>query len=312
MAVEPNNTISTATASGVSSGGTRSTTVSSNLNPASDVDVFQLEANQGDTITFNIAANQLSGGLGDSILRVFDINGNQLAVNDDSQAPGEIFSLDSYIEVTANATGQFFVGVSSFSNFNYDVINGGGDGSGGTTGNYQLGISVFNTINGNSSANNLSGTAQNDFIRGLGSNDTLIGGNQNDNLGGDTGNDSLNGGNGNDTLLGGDGFDQLVGGSGNDVLQGQNGIDSIRGNAGADTFVLDSDFSTSNSVGDSVFDFQDGVDRILLANGSSFASVELEQLGGNTGTAISLFGETIGTLVGIQASSITEADFVNG
>jgi Ca2+-binding RTX toxin-like protein len=311
MAIEPNNTISTANASGVSSSGTRSVIVSSDINPASDVDVYILQANQGDTITFNIKANQLSGGLSDSVLRVFDVNGNQLAVNDDNQAPGELSSLDSYIELTTNTTGQLFVGVSSFANFDYDVINGGDDnGDGFSSGNYQLAINVFNTINGNGSANNLSGTSRSDFIRGLGGNDSLSGGEQNDNLSGDAGNDLLNGGNGNDTLFGGNGFDRLNGGSGNDVLQGQSGIDSLRGNAGADIFVLE--FDSSNTTGDSVFDFQNGTDRILLGDGFSFIDVELEQLSFNAGTSISIFGETIGTLVGVDASSITAEDFVNG
>jgi uncharacterized protein len=313
MAVEPNNTISTANSSGVSSSGRRSVILSSDINPESDVDVYVLQANQGDTVTFNIKANQLDDGLRDSVLRLFDADGNQLAVNDDNQAPGESFSLDSYIAFTASTTGELFVGVSSFANFDYDVINGGDDnGDGFASGKYQLAINVFNTINGNSGANNLSGTNRNDFMRGLGGNDSLSGGEQNDNLAGDGGNDLLNGGNGNDTLTGGDGFDRLNGGSGNDVLQGQNGIDSLRGNAGADIFVLETDFSVSNTTGDSVFDFQDGVDRILLGDGATFADVELEQLSFNAGTSISLFGQTIGTLVGVEASSITAQDFVAG
>jgi Ca2+-binding RTX toxin-like protein len=308
MAVEPNNTISTANASEVSSSGTRSVILSSDINSESDVDVYVLQANQGDTVTFNIKANQLNGGLSDSVLRLFDADGNELAVNDDNQAPGESRSLDSYLAFTASTTDELFVGVSSYDNFDYDVINGGG-GSGFSAGKYQLAINVFNTINGNGGANNLSGTSRNDFISGLGGNDSLSGADQNDNLAGDAGNDLLNGGNGNDTLIGGDGFDRLNGGSGNDVLQGQSGIDSLRGNGGADIFVLEPDF---NSTGDSVFDFQDGVDRILFGEGATFADVELEQLSFNAGTSISVFGQTVGTLVGVEASSITAQDFTAG
>jgi hypothetical protein len=312
MITEPNNTISTASASGVSSSGTRSIILSSDLNPINDVDIYGLQVNQGDTITLNITGNRLNGGLRDSILRVFDPSGNELAVNDDNQAPGEAFSLDSYIELTANSTDRLFVGVSSFANFNYNPIDGSNpDNNGFSSGNYQLAIDVFNTINGNDNNNLLSGTTRNDFIRGLGGNDLLSGGRQNDNVLGGAGNDAVNGNDGNDTLTGGDGNDRLVGGAGNDLLQGNNGIDSLRGNGGADIFVLERDFSVSNSIGDAIFDFQNGTDRILLGeNGTSFSDLVIEQLGFNGGTSISLFGETIGTLIGVDASLITVDDFV--
>ncbi len=77
------------------------------------------------------------------------------------------------------------------------------------------------------------------------------------------GNDGANrllGEGGADSLLGGAGIDVLLGGLGADTLDGGLDRDRLFGGAGADTFV----FGTGGFPGDAVFDFEAGVDRLLV------------------------------------------------
>ena len=80
--------------------------------------------------------------------------------------------------------------------------------------------------------------------------------------------DTVSGGGGNDTLWGGEGADSLAGNAGNDVLVGEAGNDTITGGAGdnllnggdgADVFVFGAGWGN-----DTIFDWQDGTDRIDL------------------------------------------------
>ncbi|MEM1280959.1 MAG: DVUA0089 family protein, partial [Cyanobacteria bacterium P01_H01_bin.152] len=56
----------------------------------------------------------------DTELRLFDVDGNELAANNDGAAPGEDFSRDPFIEFTAETAGTYYVGVSQLGNRNYD------------------------------------------------------------------------------------------------------------------------------------------------------------------------------------------------
>lgn len=58
----------------------------------------------------------------DPLLRVFDSSGNQLAISDDDPVPGEDPSLGSYLEFTANTSGDYYIDVSSFGNSNDDPL----------------------------------------------------------------------------------------------------------------------------------------------------------------------------------------------
>lgn len=98
---------------------------------------FQLDA--GDHVTIDIDASEFGSGL-DSILRLFDSTGNQISVSDDTSAPGESSSVDSYIDYTASSSGTYYIGVSSYSNFDYDPFTGGIGGS--SSGNYTINIAV--------------------------------------------------------------------------------------------------------------------------------------------------------------------------
>jgi Ca2+-binding RTX toxin-like protein len=60
-----------------------------------------------------------------------------------------------------------------------------------------------------------------------------------------------------------DGNDSMFGGAGNDELNGGSGVDQLYGGEGADTFV----FRPGDGAGrDVIRDFEDGLDRINLAN----------------------------------------------
>ncbi|NJR58442.1 MAG: phytase [Cyanobacteria bacterium CRU_2_1] len=127
-----------------------------------------------------------------------------------------------------------------------------------------------------------------------------------DRLNGSNGDDRLLGGDGNDKLLGKSGNDTLVGGNGNDHLNGGNGNDIVTGGAGRDRFVLASGAGT-----DIITDFADGIDRLALSEGLTFRKLAIAQDANNTLISIARTGEVVASLTGIQASTLTSADFVS-
>ena len=170
-----------------------------------------------------------------------------------------------------------------------------------------------------------------DTLYGGTGDDTLIGGNF-DNIG----KGRLNGEDGNDTLYGGDGDDKLIGGhsgfdrhwqlwringderileqsgvwpwkgdvgDGNDTLEGGKGNDDLWGGGGADRFVFDRESDT-----DTIHDFEDGKDTLVIKGGLKFADLDIKQSGDDTvingpSDAFSI------VLEGIQASLLTADDF---
>ena len=131
----------------------------------------------------------------------------------------------------------------------------------------------------------------------------LNGGPGNDLIFGNRDRDVLTGGPGEDTLLGGRGDDFIRGADGNDVLSGDRGNDTLQGNDGADTFVLVEGFGS-----DLILDFEDGRDRILLAGPLEFADLTLQDQGNST--QIRTGDELLATLVGVDSSLLTSADFL--
>jgi Ca2+-binding RTX toxin-like protein len=260
-----------------------------------------LQLDQGDVVTLNTEARENGSDL-DSVLRVFDSAGSQQALNDDGQGPFEDFSFDSYLAYTAGNTGDYYVGVSSFANFDYDPnVENSGDGF--STGEYDLAISIFNGINGTDSSDRLRGTGESDYIQGLAGNDSISGGGQKDNLLGDAGNDFITGGAGDDLLRGGEGNDVLRSENGNDTLGGEAGNDSLYGGRGDDLFVI-------GDGQDRIFDFADGSDQILLTNGLTFDDLTITaSTTGGSGTTISGFGSVIANLTGVSPDVITSDDF---
>ena len=101
--------------------GLRSEIFSGNIAPENDVDLYQFQLNAGEGITIDVDGNEFDSDL-DSVLRLFDESGNELATNDDNPAPGEVFTLDSYLTYIANTPGNYYVGVSDVSNIDYDLF----------------------------------------------------------------------------------------------------------------------------------------------------------------------------------------------
>ena len=148
----------------------------------------------------------------------------------------------------------------------------------------------------------LIGGRGNDFLLGGSGNDVMKGGGGRDTLQGERGNDNLNGGGGRDELDGGAGRDTLRGGGGNDELDGGKGSDTVTGGGGRDAFVL-----RTGSGQDTIRDFRNGQDRLRI-NGISFSNLSIEAQGNNT--LISRGNDSLAILNGVQAATITEADFV--
>ncbi|MCG5062029.1 MAG: DVUA0089 family protein [Limnoraphis sp. WC205] len=144
---EPNDTIPEAIDTGLLGGTSDSYFVSRfigdnpNVISTDDIDFYEFELNSGDQILVDIDAEELGSTL-DSVLRLFDGNGFELAVSDDTPAPNEFSSLDSYLEFTAANPGTYYLGVSSFNNFSYDPFIEG-SGFGGSTGDYDLNIELI-------------------------------------------------------------------------------------------------------------------------------------------------------------------------
>ena len=140
---DADNTISEAVDTGVSST-SKSTLISDAIASNSDIDIYKFQLNQGDVVTLNIDAAIQDSSL-DSLLRLFDSAGNEIVNNDDGFADNEVSSTDSLIEFSAEIDGEYYVGVSSFPNFEYDQINGSTNFSndiGTTFGDYSLTIAI--------------------------------------------------------------------------------------------------------------------------------------------------------------------------
>ncbi|HEY8610735.1 MAG TPA: Calx-beta domain-containing protein [Roseomonas sp.] len=145
-------------------------------------------------------------------------------------------------------------------------------------------------LSGGENEDSLEGGIGNDTLLGGAGNDTLLGQEDADNLQGDAGQDTLDGGVGNDALYGGADDDSLMGGEGDDTLSGDAGADVVNGGAGldsltigagdtltgggdADTFsvaISSSSAASTYSSAASITDFQQGVDKLKLGQGSFY------------------------------------------
>lgn len=128
--------------------------------------------------------------------------------------------------------------------------------------------------------------------------DSLVGTNSHDVLVGYAGNDSLIGGTGDDWLYGGDGNDTLFGGAGYDFMSG---------GAGNDVFVL-----APEAAYDWISDFTVGEDKLQLTGGLSFGALTIAQGTGDrlNDTLLSIGGNQIAVIAGVQANTLTTASFV--
>jgi hypothetical protein len=126
------------------------------LSSPGEFDLYRVALGAGDTIEAGISAqdaeNQAGAGFPftfpgfayqgksalSSLLRVFDANGNPLALDD--QQGG-----DPYLTFQAASAGDYYIGVSSDPNDNYDPAVAGSGTPGGTTGLYTLGVRLLTT-----------------------------------------------------------------------------------------------------------------------------------------------------------------------
>lgn len=113
--------------------------------------------------------------------------------------------------------------------------------------------------------------------------------------------DLVTSGSGNDVLSDSAGSNTLSGGCGDDTLIGSYGDNRMNGGSGADLF----EFGYGS---DTIVDFEDGTDKLQLSFGISFNDVFIEQNGSST----IVFDENqiLATLVGVNATNVTIADFV--
>ncbi len=166
------------------------------------------------------------------------------------------------------------------------------------------GSSGNDVLVGTPNADSIEGLVGNDSIEGLAGNDLLNGNQGFDTLNGGQGFDTLYGGKGNDSLRGGKGNDRLFGDVGNDTLWGDRGIDTLSGGVGDDVFMI-----TTTSDRDLITDFGGG-DRIGLADGQTFANLNI--LAGIDSTIIQdrITGQILLDLARVSPASIDAADFL--
>ncbi|HEV8605566.1 MAG TPA: DVUA0089 family protein [Tepidisphaeraceae bacterium] len=128
---------------------TQSRSAQNQIDSSTDVDLFSFTVSANQKISFDIDPTPAAQPV-DSLLRLFDQNGNQLAANDNSPAPGESASLESFLSYTFPTAGTYYIAVSSSANNTYDPLTGGFD-TPGPTGPYTLILSpgLTGTISGN-------------------------------------------------------------------------------------------------------------------------------------------------------------------
>jgi len=107
-----------------------------------DVDFYAVSVTAGQRLGFDVDARESGSNL-DSILRLFDSAGIQLAKNDDANDPdtGQ-YTYDSYLHYTFQTAGTYYIAVSGYDNGNYDP-NVELSGIAGSRGNYDLLVRVL-------------------------------------------------------------------------------------------------------------------------------------------------------------------------
>ncbi|HEY9830379.1 MAG TPA: S8 family serine peptidase [Stenomitos sp.] len=150
---EPDDTIPSAIDSGLSSSNSGpfkdKGAIGDNPNVASglDVDFVKFDLKAGDKATIDIDTNPLASSL-DSYVQVFDSAGNLVAFNDNGMVSGETSSLDSFLEFTATTAGTYYLAVSGKGNSSYNPFVQG-SGTSGSTGSYNLELSVIPKFSSN-------------------------------------------------------------------------------------------------------------------------------------------------------------------
>ncbi|MEO1007692.1 MAG: S8 family serine peptidase [Planctomycetota bacterium] len=138
---EPNDRIQSATPVIVPGGGDGSVqfsgrTIGDGLQAGLDVDLYRIDMPRGGLVTARVFAETLpTPSTLDGVLRLFDGNGNELAMND------QFFGNDPFIDFFLPSAGVYYVGVSGFGNESYRPLVAG-SGSSQSLGSYNLTIDV--------------------------------------------------------------------------------------------------------------------------------------------------------------------------
>jgi Ca2+-binding RTX toxin-like protein len=88
------------------------------------------------------------------------------------------------------------------------------------------------------------------------------------------------------------------------LLDGGLGNDSLTGGNGLDKFLL-----VANSGIDTITDFEDGKDLLILGNGLSFSQLTITQGIGRIRINFAATGQVIAVLRGVSADRINATDF---
>ncbi len=168
----------------------------------------------------------------------------------------------------------------------------------------------FDFLLGTLSNDTIRGFAGNDTVQGLGGNDRIFGDRENDLLAGNEGADTLSGGQGSDTIYGGQDSDWMFGDRGNDLLIGGEGGDILTGGAGDDLFVIERTSAASTiTEADTITDFGNGNDKIVLTEGMKFSDLELSVSDNQTIMKDKNSGKYLGVVSG--NSNLTESNFMS-
>lgn len=99
--------------------------LSNRINLFSDVDVYRFIARHSQQIAFDIDTASNGQPSLNSLIRLFDAEGRELARNDNAMAPGEPEAgFDSYLEFEFQRSGYYYVAVSNWENGNFDIETG--------------------------------------------------------------------------------------------------------------------------------------------------------------------------------------------
>jgi len=216
--------------------------------------------------------------------QVYDADGN--AVGSEYQINAYTFAGQGQPSVTTLADGTIaIVWSSTFQDGSFAGVFANLYSAGGTE---FVGGNGADTLAGTPGCDTISGANGDDWIHGGGGDDLLFGDNGDDHLFGEGGSDVLQGSRGNDTL---------DGGAGNDTLDGGQGDDMLTGGSGDDQFIV-----THTGGNDTITDFEEGADSLVLNDGLSVSS--LQHSGDDTIVHLSN-GATV-TLLGVSLSEIDD------
>ncbi len=136
---EPNDTLATATPVSFSADGSarfQGVTLGNGLFAALDVDLYRITIPRGGQIKAETFARRLpSPSSLDTVVRLFDGAGQQLAANDNFSG------LDSLVDFFVTTGGTYYIGVSGFGNAAYNPAIGG-SGASQSTGVYELRLNI--------------------------------------------------------------------------------------------------------------------------------------------------------------------------